>query len=142
MIRITTGFAGDQKFSIENSEAHKAYYLFRNPEKRGVFNNGLALIGKFIQDIQVDYHGTMGWNPSHRLDDADWNDIRARGVDKEMQEIMLIAKEVANKIDENPQFMNMKLSEAAREIGIIENDKQKIIGGGFDTSNITNTFKV
>ena len=40
-IKIITGFRKDQYYTIDAEEAHKAYYLFLNPEERGVFNNGV-----------------------------------------------------------------------------------------------------
>ena len=70
-IKIITGFRKDQYYTIDAEEAHKAYYLFLNPEERGVFNNGVAMIGKNVQGIEPDYHATMGWNSTHTLDSDD-----------------------------------------------------------------------
>ncbi len=109
MIKIITGFNDDQKHSIPDDEAHKAYYLFLNPDKRGVFSNGLALIGKHIQSIEPDYQGTMGWNQTHELNADDWNEIRAKGVDRKLRDVLNEAKEIAylNK----PELLSQKLSE-------------------------------
>ena len=81
MIKIITGFRENQYYVIEDYEAHKAYYLFNNPEARTTFENGVALIGKNIQGIEPAWNESMGWNPTHELDDDDWNDISRKGVD-------------------------------------------------------------
>lgn len=95
-IKLITGFRKDQEYTIDADEAHKAYYLFLNPEKRGVFNNGLAIIGSNIQEIVPDYQSTMGWNSTHALDGDDWNEIRAKGIDRKMRDIMAYAKEISS----------------------------------------------
>jgi hypothetical protein len=93
-IKLIVGFRRDQEHSIDANEAHKAYYLFLNPDKRGVFNNGLAIIGSQIQEIVPDYQGSMGWNSTHVLDNDDWNEIRAKGVDSKLRDILFKAKEI------------------------------------------------
>jgi len=94
-IKLIVGFRRDQEHSIDAEEAHKAYYLFLNPEHRTVFNNGLAIKGSQIQEIVPDYHGTMGWNPTHVLDNDDWNEIRSSGVTATMQRYLSVGKEIA-----------------------------------------------
>lgn len=94
-LKIVVGYRQDQEITIDANEAHKAYFLFRNPEKRGTFDNGVALIGRDIQRIVPDYHATMGWNPDRRLTDDDWNEIRGSGVMLKLRDIMVLAKEVA-----------------------------------------------
>jgi len=115
-IKITTGFDADQKFTIEIEEAHKAYYLFRNPEKRGVFSNGVALTGKDIKSIQPDWNATMGWNSTHELDDDDWNEIRLTGIDTKLNNLLGKAQSVSLLVDKNPNFMLVSLSEVLKEI--------------------------
>jgi len=129
MIRISTGFSGDQKFIISNGEAHKAYYLFLNPEKRGIFENGLALIGKDIKDIQPDYHSEMGWNPSHRMGDDDWAEVRKRGIDTELKKVMTLAKEVSALIPSRPELIGKNLFECAISLGISGEEKKELKGG-------------
>lgn len=109
-IKITTGFSDDQKFTIDSEEAHKAYYLFNNPEKKGIFSNGVALIGKDIRSIQPDYHAEMGWNPSHRMDDDDWNELRAKEIDKKMRNILYEAKKASYLAEKNSKILNKPLS--------------------------------
>lgn len=111
-IKITTGFTADQKFTIESEEAHKAYYLFNNPEKRGTFSNGVALIGRDIRSIQPDYNAEMGWNPTHQLDDYDWEEIRTKGIDTKFRDLLAEAKKVSYLIEKNPQLLNKPLEEA------------------------------
>ncbi len=95
-IKLIVGFRRDQEHSISAEEAHKAYYLFLNPEKRGVFSNGLAIIGNQIQEIVPDYHGTMGWNPSHVLDNDDWSELRSKGIERKIRDILSTAKQIAS----------------------------------------------
>ncbi len=110
-IKIITGFRENQYYVIDAEEAHKAYYLFLNPEARSTFKNGVALIGKNIQGIEPAYNETMGWNPTHELDDDDWNDIRSKGVDTKLRDMLAEGKKVAYLIEKNPQMLNSPLSE-------------------------------
>ena len=111
MIKVITGFRENQYYVIENHEAHKAYFLFNNPEARTIFENGTALIGKNIQGIEPAWNESMGWNPTHELDDDDWNDIRKHGVDTKLQNLLSEARKVAIMAEENPQLLKMSLYE-------------------------------
>lgn len=110
-IKLIIGFRQDQYLIIDSEEAHKAYYLFLHPEERGVFKNGVALIGKNIQGIEPAYNETMGWNPTHQLDDDDWNDIRKKEIDIKMRDMLAEAKKVSYLIEKNPRMLNEPLSE-------------------------------
>jgi len=112
MIKIITGFRDDQYYIIDDEEAHKAYFLFNNPEARTVFNNGVALIGKNIQGIEPAWNETMGWNPTHKLDDDDWNEIRKRGLEKNMRLVIQEAKYVAELSESKPELLKKTLSES------------------------------
>lgn len=109
-IKIITGFTEDQKYTIDGEEAHKAYYLFMNPEKRAIFNNGLAIIGKSITGIQPDWNASMGWNPGYKIEPHDWNDIRGEGIESGMRLLMEKAKDVAYMIDKQPELLGRKLN--------------------------------
>jgi hypothetical protein len=113
-VKIITGFRKEQRHIIDAEEAHKAYYLFLNPDKRGVFNNGVALIGADIRSIEPDYHGTMGWHHTHTLDSDDMNEIRARGIDTALRDTLYAAKNVAQL--GKPELMNLPLSEAQTKL--------------------------
>jgi len=110
-IKITTGFSSDQKFTIDSEEAHKAYYLFNNPEKRGVFNNGVALIGRDIRSIQPDYNAEMGWNTTHQLDDYDWEEIRTKGIDVKFRNLLTEAKQKSYLIEKYPHLISKPMQE-------------------------------
>lgn len=97
-VKIICGFRQDQEYTLDANEAHKAYYLFNNPEKRGIFDNGLALKGSDIQRIVPDYNATMHWNPDHKLDGDDYNQLHANGVMEKLNQIMALAKEVARTV--------------------------------------------
>lgn len=116
-IKVITGFRENQYYTIDAEESAKAYYLFLNPEMRGVFNNGVALIGKNIQGIEPDYHTTMGYNPSHQLDSEDWNEIRGKGVDVEIRDTLSSAKLIAQN---NPELISLPLSEAKAKTLMLE----------------------
>jgi hypothetical protein len=94
-VKIVCGFRKDQEFTLDANEAHKAYYLFANPEKKMIFSSGLAVKGSDIQRIEPDYHATMDWNPSHILTGEDHNELRLNGVAAKIQHIMAGAKEIA-----------------------------------------------
>lgn len=115
-LKVTTGFGQDEKFTIEGNEAHKAYYLFNNPEKRGTFENGVAVIGKNIDSILPDWNATMGWNATHKLVDDDWNDIRSKGVDVKMGQLQNKAQKVAKLAEKNPALLEIKLDEAQKAL--------------------------
>lgn len=110
-IHIITGYETNQKFSIPAQEAHKAYYLFNNPEERGVFENGLALRGKDIQRIIPDYNGTLGYNPDYELTYEDYNEIREKGIDQKFHRIMGKANDLSRM--KNPHI-DLKLTEAIK----------------------------
>jgi len=106
-IKIITGFRKDQEHSIDADEAHKAYYLFFNPEKRAIFKDGLALRGEEIKKITPDYNGTMGWSPTYLLGDDDWVELHQRGITRKLTNILSYAKEIAYN---EPQKITQPLS--------------------------------
>lgn len=108
-LKIIAGFRKDQEYSIEADEAHKAYFLFLHPEARGIFRNGIAMVGSDIHRIEPDYHGSMGWNTTHQLDSDDWNDIRSRGLEVKIQNLLAAGKEIASL--GSPEDINIPLSE-------------------------------
>lgn len=111
-IKVIVGYRKDQQYTVDADEAHKAYYLFLNPEKRGVFNSGLALQGKDIKAIEPDYHSTMGWNPTHQLDSNDWNEIHRLGVHRDLESVLMNASEVAKG---DPEALNTPLTQLISE---------------------------
>lgn len=108
-IKIIVGYRKDQSYTIDADEAHKAYYLFLHPEERGIFNNGVAIIGKNITGIEPDYNATMGWNPSYTPEGVDWTEIREKKIDNKIRDVLYIAKQVAQ--DEPKEKMSLPLSE-------------------------------
>lgn len=111
-IKIICGFQDEQKHTIDMEEAHKAYYLFMHPNERGIFNSGLALIGSSIREIIPDYHSTMGWNSTHKIDSDDMNEIREKEIDTKIRDAMFKAKETAQygrKEDINLPLSEVKL---------------------------------
>jgi len=102
-IKIVSGYRKEQEFTIDANEAHKAYYLFNNPDKRGTFDTGLAIKGSDIQRIEPDYNATMGWNHTHQLTSDDWNELKDNGSVLKLSEIMSSAKEIA-RLDNKEDF--------------------------------------
>lgn len=135
-IKITTGFSADEKFIIDSDEAHKAYYLFNNPEIRGTFSNGVAIIGKNIQGIQPAYNETMGWNPTHKLDDDDWNDIHSKGMDKKLSLCLEKARNVAKLAEKNLVLLETPLSEIK---SLPKTEKQNLLDEGI--KSLSEKFK-
>lgn len=124
-LKIITGFSDDEKFIIDAEELHKAYFLFNNPDKRGVFNNGIAIIGKNIQAIKPDYHATMGWNVSHKLDGDDWNEIKSKGIDLKFQKIMSKASAVGRLAEKNLDLLQTPLSKVL--VNISDNSTKSLV---------------
>lgn len=117
-VKLIVGFRRDQEHSIDIEEAHKAYYLFLHPTERGIFKNGLAIKGDQIQEIVPDWHGTMGWNPSHQLDSDDWNELNTKGIAEKIKSLMAEAKDVAQFADvkELTRPLTAILAESKRQI--------------------------
>lgn len=111
-IKIITGFRDDQFTIIDSEEAHKAYYLFLHPEERAIFSTGVAIIGKNIQEIVPAYNETMGWNQSHKLNGDDWSELREKGVDRMLQDVIYEAKSISYLMENNKSLANKQLSEA------------------------------
>lgn len=111
-VKVITGFKAGQSFTVGAEEAHKAYWLFLHPDERGVFDCGVAVVGRVIQGIEPDYNATMGWNPSHLLGVDDWAEIRRLGTEKRLQDVMALAKNAARMMDRDR--INMPLSEAVK----------------------------
>lgn len=117
-IKIITGFREDQAYTVDAEEAHKAYYLFLHPEERGIFKNGLAIIGKNIQGIEPDYHATMGWNQGYKLGPDDYADLRSKGVDIALRNCLSEAKEIAINL---PDKINLPISEIKQQFQLSNN---------------------
>ncbi len=97
-LKLIVGFRKEQHYTIDADEAHKAYYLFLNPDKRAVFSNGVAVIGQDIRGIVPDYNAMMGWSPDYNLDSYDWGDFKIKKLKRECSEIMQKAKLVATQM--------------------------------------------
>lgn len=122
-LKLITGFRDDQFVSVPMQEAHKAYFLFRNPEQRGVFENGVALVGSSIKEIHPDYNATMGWNPDHKLNADDYNEINSNGIGQKMSLLIEKAKEISDIVIEKPELLRIKLGEILKNLPQIEAPK-------------------
>lgn len=109
MIKLKMWGNDDDFVVIENSEAHKAYYLFNHPEARSVFKNGSAVIGKNIRLIEPALNEIMGWNPTYKPQGEDWNELRV--IDAKIRAIMALGAQVATLANNNPKLLEQKLSE-------------------------------
>ncbi len=118
-IKIVTGFREDQRYTLDIEEAHKAYYLFLHPEERGVFKNGLAIIGKHIQSVEPDYNTTMGWNKGYELQPEDYADIRKKGIDSELRNILSMAKKIAE-LPNASDLVKSPFNEALATAGLLQ----------------------
>lgn len=98
MIKVKVGFGVDQYYIIPDEQAHMAYYLFMHPDARAMFSTGVAIRGQDIMSIEPAWNESMGWNPSNKLTDDDWNEIRNKGVDVRLRRRLEKAKDVASRI--------------------------------------------
>lgn len=98
-IKVVCGYRKEQEFTINANEAHKAYYLFNNPDKRGTFDTGLAIKGSDIQRIEPDYNATMGWNHTYQLTNDDWTELNTNGIAKKLREVLSTAKIISSQLD-------------------------------------------
>lgn len=94
---------------IQNSEAHKAYYLFSHPEARSVFKDGSAVIGKNIKAIEPAYNAIMKWHPTYKPTGEDWKELGV--IDTKIRKIMALGAKVAVLANNNPKLLEQKLSE-------------------------------
>lgn len=101
-IKIVMKFRGVNEviYSIPAREAHKAYFLFLNPEdkSRTVFESGLAIKGEDIERIEPDVIGSMEWNQGYKLTPEDHADTAS--VKAKLEKICHIASEVGRNADE------------------------------------------
>jgi len=94
-LKVITGY-GDRYKIVDADEAHKVFYLFLHPTERAILADGQPLRGQDIQDIVPAWNETMGWNPKHKLDTEDWNEIRREGVDVVFErKILPTARQIA-----------------------------------------------
>lgn len=96
-IKVVCGYRKDQEFTLDANEAHKAYYLFEHPEKRGTFSNGLAIKGSDIQRIEPDYQATCGYSREYALKGEDMANLANDGTLDKLSGIMIAAREVARR---------------------------------------------
>lgn len=115
-VKIICGFRKDQEHTIDVEEAHKAYYLFMNPEKRAIFSDGLAIKGSDINSIVPDYNSTMGWNKSHILNEFDYNELRQQDIDRKISDKLIQAKEVVQRVGGDLKVLNLPLSEVKEKL--------------------------
>lgn len=114
-VKLITGYREDQYRIIDSEEAHKAYFIFLNPEQRTVFKGGVAMIGKDIKGIEPAYNETMGWNPKHKMDEADWNEVRNKGVQKRLDLRLEVARLVAQDAVNDARLLALPLSVIAKQ---------------------------
>lgn len=133
IFKALTGFGDGREVYFGVEDLEKVQYAFLR-EKRALLSNGQAVDGKFIQQISPDYNRTMGWNVTHELDSDDMNEIRAKGIDREMQQALTLSKErvqyfiaqnqenligTGAKVPELEQMQNEKRSGEMKRIGEI-----------------------
>jgi hypothetical protein len=110
-IKLIKGYREDQYSIIDAEEAHKAFYLFLNPSERGAFSNGVLAIGADIKDIQPAWNETMGWNPLHKINTEDWNEIRSCGLEAQMIDVVADARALVPYVTKNKNLLSKPMSE-------------------------------
>jgi len=74
---------------IDETELEKALASFKYGTAV-MFDNGAV---EKIESIIPDQNRSMGWNPSHKLEDDDWNEIRSKGIDRKLRDAITLAKD-------------------------------------------------
>ena len=74
---------------IDETELEKALYAFKIG-RPAIFSFGAM---EKIESIIPDFCRSMGWNPTHRLDDDDWNDMHKKGIEQSLTARIGKAKE-------------------------------------------------
>jgi len=127
--KVKTGYREDQAFFVDEQEVHKAYYLFLNPDKRSVFNNGTALIGKDIKSIEPDFHGELGFNRGYTMIEEDYGIInRKGGIGEKAKHITYKAKQIAYSAEKDTTLLNIPLSQIkSLGSGVEKNDVSSLV---------------
>ena len=120
-VKAICGFREDQEYSIPIDEAHKLYKLFIDGDGVALFESGLALRANDIRRIVPDFHKTMGWNKTHKLDEYDMAEIEQNKLEERINKAMKFALQTAKKSIENPELLKIKLQE-------IKAEEQKLLG--------------
>jgi hypothetical protein len=58
----------------------------------------------------------MGWNPSHKMDGDDWNEIHQKGIKPQMRDLLYEAKRVMPLIEKNKALLQVGLGEIVKEL--------------------------
>lgn len=88
--KLVLGYEVDNIIQIDETELLKAYYCFLE-KKDSVFSNG-AVRGSRINSIVPDFHRMMGWNQGYRLRDDDYCELREKGIDMLLMNLLSEAK--------------------------------------------------
>lgn len=138
--KIVYGYNDNQSTTVGLEEVPKAYHLFIKGEGRAIFDNGVALQGKDIMRIEPDWHATMGWNKTHKMDDDDWNEVKP--LQNRFTELLSEAKSLAyESIEQN----NPNLIEPQNAKGIlVEKLKNKLPENTLsaEVKELTERFKI
>ena len=84
---------------IDETELEKALAAFKFGTAV-IFNSGAV---EKIEAIIPDLNRSMGWNPSYKLGDDDWNDIRNKGIERKCAELHQKTKEKIEYLIETKQ---------------------------------------
>lgn len=96
--KVFRGFDQNDYIPIDETELVKAVYAHMTGKPVALQNGSIN--GTHISAIMPDWNRTMGWNPTHKLGDDDWNDIKYKEVDKLYLGAIADAKSVVYKIIE------------------------------------------
>lgn len=111
---------------IEGNELHKAFALSLDQDGRGLFTGGM-IQGKDIKRIIPDWHREFGWNPTHKLDDQDWNEIKV--IEKDYQHVLEKGKIIAEyALKENRRdLLSMPAKEAVMFVPLKIQEDNKVV---------------
>lgn len=99
---------------IDSTEMEKAMHAFITGNPVVLQNGALSRIDRIVPD----YHREMGWNPAHRLDSDDYNELRSKGVEEKYVRSIGKAKEKVKYLMTTKQEhligQNVKIQELSR----------------------------
>lgn len=89
--KVVFGYDAEDYITIDETELERATYAHMTG-KNVAFSNG-SVSGSRIVAIQPDFHSTMGWNRGYQLGVDDFTELREKGVDIKLNNMLASKKE-------------------------------------------------
>jgi len=99
--KVVYGYSADQEIPIEEKDLEKAIYAHMTKSRARL--NGIPISGENIITIVPDFHRTMGWNHSYRLQPSDHEEINRLGIGRHMINQITLAGDRVQYLIQNNQ---------------------------------------